>query len=105
MSNNLSGGTIKLPNKSFNTYVTTNDGGKNNLTSGLNLMSSRLGANAASINATNRLSNGHGGIITSSSSILNNHSNNTTAGSMRATLKQPRNSFAFAMRTNLDQEL
>lgn len=100
MSNNLSGtlgrnavnkmNQNNLPNKSFNTYATSN---KNAITSGLNLMNSRLSANAASINATNRLSNQGSG------------TNAVTTGSIRATLKHPRNSFAFTMRTNLDQEL
>ena len=96
MSNNLSGtlgrgASSKLPNKSFNTYAThsagsNGKGGNNVLSSGLNL--SRLSANAAGINASNRLSGSAGESVRVS----------TSNG-------KPRNSFAFTMRTNLDQEL
>ncbi len=90
MTNNLSG-TLgrngnKLPNKSFNTYATHAPNGK-----GMSLMNTRLVANAANINASNRLS-GSG-------------TSGNQAGSVRGVSKQPRNSFAFTMRTNLDQEV
>lgn len=102
-----------LPNKSFNTYATHNPLNNNNSKAGsgnnssnikqncagLNLPNSRLSVNAANINATNRLSNY--GIVSSNSST-----NPATTNVVRTTLKQqPRNSFAFTMRTNLDQEL
>jgi len=106
MTNNL-GGTLgrtgsKLPNKSFNTYATHSAHNKSVISSGLGLINSRLGTNAANINATNRLSGNHGGAAGGGSG--SGGSSNQT-GSIRTTLKQPRNSFAFTMRTNLDQEL
>lgn len=100
-NNNQSG----LPNKSFNTYATSSgsssisdqNGAKSNSkgAAGITLNNNRLSANAASLNASSRMSNY--GMVTGSSQ--------SNTGTIRTSIKQPRNSFAFTMRTNLDQEL
>lgn len=98
-----------LPNKSFNTYATSsgssstsdqngtksNSKGSSATATSLTLNNNRLSANAASLNASSRMSNY--GIVTGSSQ--------SNTGTIRTSIKQPRNSFAFTMRTNLDQEL
>ena len=95
-----------LPNKSFNTYASNanasdqsgaKSNGKNSSggAAGLTISNNRLSANANILSASSRVSNY--GIVTGSSS--------SNTGTIRTSMKQPRNSFAFTMRTNLDQEL
>lgn len=105
LSNNLNGtlsrnSANQIPNKSFNTYTSHKDfntinnksvKGSSNSSSGS--ANSRLGNNATNVNTANRLSSNYG------------IANSTTTGSIRASMKPPRSSFAFTMRTNLDQEL
>ena len=106
LSNNLNGtlsrnSANQIPNKSFNTYTSHKDfNTMNNKSSkssgnnsGLSVANARLSTNSSNINAANRLSSNYG------------IANSTTTGSIRASMKPPRSSFAFTMRTNLDQEL
>ena len=81
-----------LPAKNFNTYVNPNN---NNIHSNNSKNSS--GANQTlNISATNNAAGG--------SSRFSNYGL-TANGSIRSSIKQPRSSFAFTMRTNLDEEL
>lgn len=91
MSNFSKHNTLGLPNKSFNTYINHKDLSKNSSAN-----SSGLSAN---VNST------HSNSATSSGTLrFSNFSNLNINGSVRSS-KNQRTSFAFPMRTNLDQEL
>ena len=75
-----------LPNKSFNTYATHKDLNKNSK----NISPNGNGSNSVNMNTMNG---------TNSSRYYGN------VGSIRSIAKNQRTSFAFPMRTNLDQDL
>lgn len=91
--------TLGLPNKSFNTYTSHKDSSKNSKNSSSGV--SGCGNMPLSAAIVNSSSNNSG-----SSARYSNYSSSHMAngGSIRSN-KQQRTSFAFSMRTNLDQEL
>jgi hypothetical protein len=110
-------GGMGLPTKSFNTYTQAHkDSNKNskNSSSGISSYVNNASSlvNGGSSNASSgggvggagSMANGNGGGGSGSAVRYSNYSNLHNNGSIRS-LKQQRTSFAFSMRTNLDQDL
>ena len=97
--NNYLKNTLKhnaLPNKSFNTYTNPkelNNKNSKTIASAFNSGSNNVNLNTMSGNSNNNNSNRYGNY------------GNIGNGSIRSTAKNQRTSFAFSMRTNLDQDL
>jgi hypothetical protein len=97
--NNYSKNTLKhnaLPNKSFNTY--TNHKELNSKNSKTIVSAFNSGSNNVNLNTMSGTSNNN------NNSRYGNYGN-VGGGSIRSTAKNQRTSFAFSMRTNLDQDL
>jgi hypothetical protein len=95
------GGTLKrnkakpsLPNKSFNTYISSKDANKNSRNGSIGTNGPSNNVNMTTLATAN------------TNQRYSNYSNNLN-GSIRSSSnnKNQRTSFAFSMRTNLDQEL